>query len=142
MNSVVPTEWAELSEHEIKDQKMPLSTQFEFDYYQENIIYVIDEANIWMYNYKTGDKDKLVSFKQHMIRQPDHFVMNEDQTICFVSCSTVDSIFINLSTTKEIDFDMQFEATEIKAAINANGHFYIVANRIAGRYGVYVIQLN
>lgn len=65
--------------------------------------------------------------------------MNEDQTICFVSCSTVDSIFINLSTTKEIDFDMQFEATEIKAAINANGHFYIVANRIAGRYGVYVI---
>jgi hypothetical protein len=95
-----------------------------------------------MYNYKTNEKDKLINYKAHLIRQPDHFIMNKDQTICFVSCTQCDSIFINLNNSKEIDFDIQFMATEIKAAINTNGHFYIVANRIEGRYGVYLIQLN
>lgn len=62
------------------------------------MIYLLDEANIYMYNYKTNEKNLLMSFRKHLIRTPDHFVMNKTETICFISCSSVDSIFVDLKT--------------------------------------------
>ena len=67
-----------------------------------------------------------------MIKSPDFFVFNEDQTVLFVSCTKADHVFKNIMSNSDYDFDIDFKANEIRACINANEKFYVLANKIEG----------
>jgi hypothetical protein len=67
-----------------------------------------------------------------LIKSPDFFVFNEDQSILFVSCTKADHLFKDIINDKDYDFDIEYKANEIRACINANNNFYVLANKIDG----------
>ena len=69
-------------------------------------------------------------------------MFNEDQNILFVSCIKADHVFKDLKKRKDYDFDIDFKANEIRACINANQKFYVLANKIEGQHGIYLIEFD
>ena len=70
--------------------------------------------------------------------------MNLNQDVAFIAAGK-DSLFVRFHEdcqTEEIDFDEKYNIYDILESLNANGKFYILANRYHRQKGLFLIELN
>lgn len=70
--------------------------------------------------------------------------MNFNQDVAFIAAGK-DSLFVRFNEdgqTEEIDFDEKYNIYDILESLNANGKFYILANRYHRQKGLFLIELN
>jgi len=82
-------------------------------------------------------------FEVPLIRQPEFFKMNQDQSISVVA-STANGIYFNHNTRDQIDLDDLYQIKDIKAIIHDHeeGFFYVLANKFEDTLGMFMIRFN
>lgn len=110
-------------------------------------MFMVDHLAIYTFNHVKKELTPIHEFGKFggkLIKQPDQFKMNSRQTIAFISAGK-DSLFVNFESEKfdrEMDFDFEFEIIDIYTSLNANGKFYLLANRYKKFKGLFLIELN
>ena len=85
----------------------------------------------------------IVNFPQPLLRQPEFFTVNKDQSICIIA-STEDGIYFNQHTGELVDLDKKFQISNIKEIIcdSEDHYFYILSNMYQGKLGVFMIRFD
>ena len=69
-------------------------------------------------------------FDFELCKKPDIFVFNEDQSIVFIAAKE-DVLFVDFNKEEdcEVDIDMTFNISDIKACHYHEGKFFVLANK-------------
>ena len=101
------------------------------------------QDSIIEYNIETEEVNTIVNFPQPLLRQPEFFTVNKDQSICIIA-STEDGIYFNQHTGELVDLDKKFQISNIKEIIcdSEDHYFYILSNMYQGKLGVFMIRFD
>lgn len=81
------------------------------------------------------------TFNKSLGQVPKFGVFNKSQRI-FIVCSEDDIRLIDMDKTKEIDLDDQENISGIESITVDDDYFYILANKLDGHLGYYLLQIN
>ena len=81
-------------------------------------------------NFYTEEVSDLARFDMPLTRQPEFFLMSDDQSIAIIA-SSMDSIYFNLNTRAWVDLDETYDISHIKEIVHdsESRSFYLLANK-------------
>ena len=93
-------------------------------------------------NFDTEVTSVLYEYEVPLSRQPNFFLMSDDQTICIMA-SQDDGIYYNFRTRFYFDLDQEYRISFIKEIIHdhEDGVFYLLANKYEDKLGLFMIRL-
>ncbi len=133
--------------HEIPDLRKVMSMQFYFKktrFNQDPCAVIFAQRDcIIEFNFQTKETHKMCTFEVPLVRQPEFFTMNPDQSISVVA-AIANGIYFNHNTRDQIDLDDLLQIKEIKEVIHAHeeGYFYVLANKYQERLGLFMIRID
>jgi hypothetical protein len=94
--------------------------------------------NIW-----TEETSNLAFFNMPLTKQPEFFLMSDNQEIAIIS-SNEDGIYFNMANKAWIDLDETFNIGCIKEIIHDSeaACFYLLANKYQEKSGVFLIKFH
>lgn len=94
-------------------------------------------------NFYTEEVSDLARFDMPLTRQPEFFLMSDDQSIAIIA-SSMDSIYFNLNTRAWVDLDETYDISHIKEIVHdsESRSFYLLANKYQGKNGVFLIKFH
>lgn len=118
-------------------------------------IMMIDEQCIYLYDFMMNDLRVILDFNNEfgfkMSESPQLFVLNDAQTIAFVS-TALDTLIIDIvqknQQESEINYEKIFEVdniyniSEVKQCIFADKRFFVVANQRNNQKGLFLLSIN
>jgi 6-phosphogluconolactonase (cycloisomerase 2 family) len=106
-------------------------------------LYFAKKEKIILFNFFTKEITNFVHFEVPLSRQPEFFLMNENQNVSIVA-SADDGTYYNHRSKSFKDLDAKFKITSIKALIhdNEDGRFYILSNKFQQKLGIFLIMFD
>ena len=94
-------------------------------------------------NFETDEVRELLIFQVPLTKQPEFFVMSNDQTISMIA-SQDDGIYFNHRTRQFVDIDELYKIQNIKEIIHdhEDRHFYILCNKYKEKLGIFLIRMD
>ena len=94
-------------------------------------------------NFLTEKITDVVIFDVPLSRQPEFFLMNDDQTVSIIA-SMDDGIYYNHRTRVFVDLDELFSISNIKEIIHDHEEkvFYMLANKYHQRLGMFLVKFD
>jgi hypothetical protein len=98
------------------------------------------QEKIFTLDFNTEAVHTLCEFEQPLTRQPEFFLMNDDQSVSIIA-SQDDGIYYNHRTRAYVDLDEHFKISNIKEIIHDHEDrvFYLLANKYLGKLGLFLI---
>ena len=86
---------------------------------------------------------EIVIFQVPLTRQPEFFLMNDDQTVSIIA-SHDDGIYYNHRNRKFVDLDQKFDISNIKEIIHDYEEkcFYVLSNKYQQKLGMFLIKFS
>jgi hypothetical protein len=86
---------------------------------------------------------EIVIFQVPLTRQPEFFLMNDDQTVSIIA-SQDDGIYYNHRNRKFVDLDYKFDISNIKEIIHDYEEkcFYVLSNKYQQKLGMFLIKFS
>ena len=108
-----------------------------------NTIIFAKPTHIFELNYETEETKILCEFEVPLLRQPEFFIMNEQQNISVVA-SIDDGYHYNHSTNTLIDLDMEYKVCNFKSVAydSEDKVFYVIVNKYDEKLGVFLIKFD
>lgn len=108
---------------------------------QEDLLF-FTERSVLVWNYMVeGAYQILYAFRNPLGEQPRMGVFSDDQTK-FIVTAVNNTLYVDTTNDIEIDLDLEEDIDLVKSIMFHDGHFYLVANKLGGRLGFFLIDID
>ena len=115
----------------------------QFYFKTEEILVFAKVDQVFEFHTKTLEVNTLKWYKNKISKQPEFFLLNDDQTSMVIASQDC-AFYLNLPKNQFVDIDDLYKINCIKQIIYdiEDQNFYILANKFEGNHGFYIVKFS